>query len=343
MSHQSHLSQLFYALSQPEATAVIRQRPEDFQVQEELSFEPSGKGQHVYLLIEKQELNTEAVAKQLARFADVRQVTIGYAGLKDRHAITRQWFSLDLAGNPEPDWTGFNSENIQVVETIRHDRKLKRGAIRHNHFQITLRRLNADKQQFEERLEFLQQNGVPNYFGEQRFGHDENNLRQFEKLVSGELKKLKRHLRGIYLSAARSFMFNQVLSQRVADQTWNTPVNGDVFMLEGSHSVFSVDAIDEKIIQRVNALDIHPTGPMWGSGVPMTTGDALDVEIRTLQPHQPWCEYLEKAGLKQERRALRIKLGDMRWEWQGDDVVLQFKLPTGSYATAVLRELVSYS
>lgn len=336
------MPQLLYASGLPQATAVIRSQPEDFLVVEELSFTPSGNGQHVYLLIDKRGLNTEAVAKQLARFADVRQVAIGYAGLKDRHAITRQWFSLDLAGKPEPDWSSFNSENIQVVETIRHDRKLKRGAIRYNHFQITLRQFKGDEQELVQRLATVRRSGVPNFFGEQRFGHDENNLNQFEKLVSREIKQPKRHLRGLYLSAARSCLFNLVLSQRIANQTWNTPVNGDVLMLEGSHSVFSVDAINEEIIQRVNALDIHPTGPMWGSGTPMTISDALDLEIRTLQPHQPWCEFLEKAGLKQERRALRIKVGDMRWEWQGDDVVLKFKLPTGSYATAVLRELVLY-
>jgi tRNA pseudouridine13 synthase len=137
-------------------------------------------------------------------------------------------------------------------------------------------------------------------------------------------------------------LFNLVLSQRVADQTWCVPIGGDVFMLEGSHSVFTVDAIDDDIIQRVKSLDIHPTGPLWGNGAPMTTDAALALEAQVLQSHQAWCDCLANAGMKQERRALRLKVSDLSWEWVGEDMVLEFKLPTGSYATAVLRELVLY-
>ncbi|WP_455207226.1 tRNA pseudouridine(13) synthase TruD [Kaarinaea lacus] len=338
----SHLSQLLYASGQPDSTAAIRRHPEDFQVTEQLSFDPVGEGQHIYLLIEKHGLNTEDVARLLARFVKVLQVAVGYAGLKDRHAITRQWFSVDLAGKPEPDWHEFNTENIRVIETIRHNRKLKRGAIRYNQFQIALRKFSGDKKHLEQRLECIQQQGVPNYFGEQRFGRNDANLMQAEKLFSDESKRVKRHLRGIYLSAVRAFLFNQVLSQRVADQTWNHPINGDVFMLEGSHSVFSVHVIDTEIVQRINEFDIHPTGPMWGSGTSMATGDSLAIELKALQSHQAYCEFLVKAGLKQERRALRVKVSDLSWEWQGEDVVLRFKLPTGCYATAALRELVLY-
>jgi len=339
----SHLSQLQFISGCPESTAVIRQFPEDFRVVEELSFEPSGNGQHVFLFIEKQNMNTETLANQLAKFTGVRQVAIGYAGLKDRNAITRQWFSVDLAGKPEPDWSGFNSEQIKIVEAIRHDRKLKRGAIRSNHFQITLRQISGDQKEVQRRLESIQCSGVPNYFGEQRFGRDDNNLRQFEKLVKSEIKQPKRHLRGLYISAARSYLFNIVLSQRVAGKTWNTPVLGDVFMLEGSHSVFTAEAIDEDIIERVKTFDIHPTGPLWGGGKPMTTVDALAAEIQVLQSHKAWCEYLEQAGMKQERRALRVRVDNLKWEWEAEGLVLEFGLPTGCYATAVLRELVLYS
>jgi tRNA pseudouridine13 synthase len=351
----SHLSQLHYALGKPPSTAKIRQQPEDFQVNEQLSFELDGNGQHVYLYLEKRNLNTDELVKRLAKFVDVKPVAIGYAGLKDRHAVTRQWFSVDLAGKPEPDWLTLNSEissegnsqSIKVIEAVRHSRKLKRGAVRYNHFRIMLKDCNGDKQDLMQRLEFIQRCGVPNYFGEQRFGRNDANLKQAEKLFldqqqTGKKKRVNRHLRSMYLSAVRSFLFNQVLSQRVAEKTWNQPIVGDVFMMEGSHSVFTVDAIDEQINRRINEFDIHPTGPMWGSGASMATSDALAIENLALQPYQKWCDLLVNEGLKQERRALRVNIGGLSWEWQGKDVVLSFKLPAGSYATSVLRELVLY-
>ncbi|MCI0505571.1 MAG: tRNA pseudouridine(13) synthase TruD [Gammaproteobacteria bacterium] len=339
----SHLLQLHYVLGQPEVSAAIRQSPEDFRVSEQLSFDPAGEGQHVYLFIEKCDLNTEDLANQLAGFAHVPRVAVGYAGLKDRHAVTRQWFSVDLAGKSEPDWRGLDTDNIEVIETIRHTRKLKRGAIRGNWFQITLSQFSGDPEDLTRRLEYINQHGVPNYFGEQRFGRNDANLKQAEKLIKDESKRVKRHQRGLYLSAVRSYLFNLVLSQRTADHTWNQAIPGDVMMLEGSHSVFKAGVIDDVIVQRVTALDIHPTGPLWGAGGLMTTDDALAVETHIMQSQQAWCELLVSAGLKQERRALRIKVSDLRWEWRGTDVVLEFQLPAGGYATAVLRELVIVS
>ncbi|WP_455200066.1 tRNA pseudouridine(13) synthase TruD [Kaarinaea lacus] len=349
MSHISHLSQLHYALGQPESTARIRQQPEDFQVREQLTFNLDGNGQHVYLYLEKRNLNTDDLAKQLAKFAGTKPLAIGYAGLKDRHAVTTQWFSVDLAGKPEPDWSLLSSEDIKVRETVRHGRKLKRGAVRYNYFQLTLKEFNGDERDLTQRLEYIQSHGAPNYFGEQRFGRNDANLKQAEKLFleknesSLKKKRINRHLRGIYLSAVRSFLFNQVLSQRVLDKTWNHPVAGDVFMLEGSHSVFTSEVIDAQIIRRVNEFDIHPTGPMWGSGDLMTSLDALATEMQIAQLHREWCEALVDTGLKQERRALRVHVEDLDWHWQGGDVVLNFKLPAGSYATSVLRELVVYN
>ena len=349
MLQLSHLNQLNYVLGQPESTARIRQQAEDFQVKEQLSFNLGGSGQHVYLYLEKRNLNTDDLAKQLARFADVKPVAVGYAGLKDRHAVTTQWFSIDLAGKVEPAWSELNSDNVKVIETTRHNRKLKRGAVRHNQFQLTLKEFNGDKQELTRRLDYIQRYGAPNYFGEQRFGRNDANLKQAEKLFlepnepDKKKKRVNRHLRGLYISAVRAYLFNQVLSQRVRDKTWNQSVKGDVFMLDGSHSVFTVEAIDDEIIRRVDEFDIHPTGPMWGGGISMANHDALALEINVSQKYQNWCDVLVSVGLKQERRALRVKVGDLNWEWQGSDVLLSFNLSAGSYATAVLRELVVYS
>jgi len=336
----SHIAQLALANDPPQASAQIRQRVSDFQVKEQLSFSPAGEGQHVYLNIEKQNLNTEQVATQLAKFAGIKSVAIGYAGMKDRNAVTTQWFSVDLAGKPEPNWQNFNTENIQVIESCRHTRKLKRGAINHNHFHITLRDYTGDLSILDQRLHEINHQGVPNYFGEQRFGRNESNLAQVEKLICGQLTKLKRHQRSLYLSAARSMLFNLVLSRRVQDKTWNRALPGEVVMLQGSHSVFKVDNIDRAILNRIDSFDIHPTGPMWGRGELATSDKVRDVEMLCMNSWQSWCEFLEQAGLNQERRALRVKVADLDWHWLNQDVELMFNLPSGSYATSVLRELV---
>jgi len=309
-------------------------------VTEQLSFEPQGSGQHVYLNIEKRNLNTDQVAESLANFAGVKSVAIGYAGLKDRQAITSQWFSVDLAGKSEPTWSEFNTDHVHVISIRRHNRKLKRGAIRQNHFQITLRDYCAEKNELDQRLEMIKLQGVPNYFGEQRFGREESNLVQFEKLMNGETRRIKRHQRSLYLSAARSMLFNLILSQRVAGKTWCSILPGEVLMLDGSHSVFRVESIDESILKRIAIFDVHPTAPLWGKGELMSTGQARDLEMQILQPYTHWCDFLQKAGLSLQRRALRVKVMDLTWQWQGHDVILTFSLPSGSYATAVLRELV---
>jgi len=337
----SHLSQLHYAYGKPSATAVIRRHPEDFKVSEQLSFSPDGKGQHVFLLLEKCSLNTDDVSTSLARFANVKQVAIGYAGLKDKHAVARQWFSVDLAGQPEPDWHELESDSIKVLEVMRHGRKLKRGAVAKNTFEIMLREFEGNSGNLEERLVNIMERGVPNYFGEQRFGYNESNLKKAEELAKNPQKKIKRHMRSIYLSSVRSFLFNQVLSQRVSDNSWDSPLAGDVFMLDGSHSIFSPEQIDDEIKRRVTENDIHPTGPMWGAGELIPQLEVLELEKQLASDYPQWCAFLEKAGLKQERRALRLPVDGLEWQWEEDCLLLKFGLASGCYATSVLRELIT--
>lgn len=338
----SHLTQLSHAYGKPSSTAVIRRQPEDFRVTERLSFPLDGNGQHVFLLVQKRNLNTDDVSKLLARFANVKQVAIGYAGLKDKHAVTRQWFSVDLAGKPEPLWSELETEDLQVLEVTRHSRKLKRGAIAENRFEILLRGFKGDPGELEQRLEKIKLSGVPSYFGEQRFGYNESNLKKAEELAKNPQKKIKRHMRSIYLSSVRSFLFNQVLSRRVSDNSWDSPLAGDVFMLDGSHSIFSPEQIDDEIKRRVTEKDIHPTGPMWGAGELISHLEVLELEKQLASDYPQWCAFLEKAGLKQERRALRLPVRRLEWGQQDGNVLLKFALSAGSYATVVLRELVLY-
>ena len=331
-----------YVLGAPLATATLRTTPEDFEVHEVLGFEPDGVGDHALLLIQKRNTNTEWLARNLAKFAGVKQVDVGYGGLKDRNAVTSQWFSVNLSGKTEPDWSQLESADTRVLRATRNRRKLKRGAHHGNRFVITLRDVNGEASELEARLQAIHAHGVPNYFGAQRFGIDANNIEQARAMFAGENKVNDRHQRGLYLSAARSLLFNAVLSRRVTDHTWSTALPGDALMLEGTHSFFVAEVIDATLMQRLAFGDVHPTGPLWGRGELASRLDARHVEDQVLTEYAAFRIGLEQAGLDQERRALRLLVQNLTWQFNVDNTVrLDFMLPSGAYATTVLRELVT--
>jgi len=270
---------------------------------------------------------------------------VSYAGLKDRNAVTTQWFSVGLAGKPEPDWKQMENDEIEVLQVSRHRRKLRRGALQGNRFRLHITQLNGDIALLEERLARIAGEGVPNYFGEQRFGFNFNNLRRADAMFRGEFRERDRHKRGLYLSAARSYLFNEVLSRRVTEGTWNLPLPGEALMLAGSHSFFIADELDETIFARIEEGDIHPSGPLWGRGELTSHGDAKGLEHEVLSAYGEWCAGLEKAGMEQERRALRLPVEDLSWIIDAEQGVLtlSFQLDAGSYATTVLREVVAVS
>jgi len=333
-----------YVLGAPLAIATLRTTPEDFEVHEVLGFEPDGVGDHALLLIQKRNTNTEWLARNLAKFAGVKQVDVGYGGLKDRNAVTSQWFSVNLSGKAEPDWVQLESADTHVQRVTRNRRKLKRGAHHGNRFVITLRDVSGDASELEARLHAIRDHGVPNYFGEQRFGIDANNIEQARALFAGEIQVGDRHRRGLYLSAARSWLFNAVLSRRVTDQSWNSGLPGDALMLDGTHSFFVADVIDETLLQRLHSGDVHPTGPLWGRGESPVRAAARALEDDVLREYALFRSGLEQAGLDQERRALRLRVEQLSWQF-GPDLTLrlEFMLPSGAYATTVLRELVNYA
>jgi tRNA pseudouridine13 synthase len=319
----------------------LRSCPEDFQVTELPRAEPSGEGEHAWLWIRKRTENTEMVARRLARCAGVPLRQVSYAGLKDRHAVTEQWFSVHLPGQPDPDWSAINSENLVLVRQARHQRKLRRGALTGNAFRIRVREVAGDLAVLEDRLTQVAVHGVPNYFGEQRFGCDASNLQTADRLFAGTAGKLTRHQRGLALSAARSYLFNRVLGQRVSDKTWNRVIPGDALQLSGSHSFFVAATVDPELEQRVQMMDVHPTGPLAGAGDTPVTGAARQLESGCLADQQTWCTGLAKARLRQERRALRLAVEAFAWSWpQPDSLELTFRLAAGAYATCVLRELL---
>jgi tRNA pseudouridine13 synthase len=327
----------------PPASGRLRTTPEDFLVHEIPLVDPAGKGEHVWLLIRKRQENTEQVARILARLAGVPQRDVSYAGLKDRNAVTEQWFSVCLPGGIEPDWTGLTSGNVTLLSHARHNRKLRRGALRGNAFRIRIRNITGDRPALERRLSAVASGGVPNYFGEQRFGRGGSNLRTAERLFSHTAGRLPREQRGLALSAARSFLFNQVLSRRVETHSWDCPLPGEALQLEGTHSYFIAGQVDETLRRRVREGDVHPTGPLYGRGESPATGEALREETDCLASYGAWCLGLIEAGLKQERRPLRLLIAAPVWSWPEPDCLeLSFSLPAGAYATSVLRELVRY-
>jgi tRNA pseudouridine13 synthase len=328
----------------------LRVEPEDFQVEEELGFEPDGSGDHRLLWVRKTDANTEWVARRLAELARVRSADVGFAGLKDRRAVTSQWFSLPASKGELPDWSQLAPQGIEVLAVHAHRRKLRRGALKGNRFRIRVRELvpgpgsppDAWAECLHQRLEAIRHRGVPNYFGEQRFGHGGANLHRADALFRGAPLRPSRHERGIWLSAARSELFNRVLAHRVSRGDWDKPVPGDCLNLAGSHSYFRAESVDGDVLERCDRFDVHPTGPLWGKGDPPTSGDVQVLEGEAAASLPGWGEGLARFGLEQERRPLRVLVLELEATLTSAGLELRFALPAGAYATAVLRELISW-
>ena len=303
------------ALGPPLFAGRIRTAPEEFEVTEYLDIAFSGDGEHDWLWIEKIGANTHWVADQLAKHAGIPQRDVGYAGLKDRHAVTRQWFSVRRPSGAS-EWQDFKAPGVRILEQQRHVRKLRRGAHRGNRFRIAIRAddIAASSSAITERLAMIEAQGVPNYFGEQRFGHGGANVALGQAVLEG--RRVPRHKRSIGISALRSFRFNQELDRRVTGGSWDTLVAGDLANLDGTGSVFEVDEVTPDLERRCAELDIHPCG---------------------LLPEIP------EARVEASHRPLRMRVRDLRWEVEADALWLEFRLGRGSYATAVLREVVSMS
>lgn len=331
---------LSYLNSDPGLKSAIKSRCEDFIVEEMMQIELDGAGEHSWLHIRKTATNTEEVAKQLANFAAVNSKAVSYAGLKDKHAVTTQWFSVHLPGKPDPDWAQLENSQLDIIEIKRHSRKLKRGALKGNKFTLRLTECQGEKQNWLDRLQLISAHGVPNYFGPQRFGIQMNNLTRAGDLVEhNKLRRLKPHKRGIYLSAMRSWIFNRIVSQRIEQGSYFEPLTGDVFMLAESNACFA-EAVSADIIERLKRREIHLTAALWGRGRSMASAAVEQLEAQVARETPLFVEAIEKAGMQQERRAMRLTPVNMQWQFKADNsLVVSFELIKGSYATAILREL----
>ena len=367
----------------PLKRAIYKAHTTDFVVNELLPLEFTGEGEHLWLHIQKSGMNTAYLAKLLSEWADIPLRDVGYSGLKDRHALTTQWFSLRIPKKQLPD-SEFapvdisTNESVTILEQQWHNKKLNRGTHRANQFIITLRNIEfADveaslsmqapapeqllsaKQAVEQHLTTISQSGVPNYFGPQRFGRSGNNIREALSLFTrpvpearpqpnkSKRKRIPREQNTMELSAARSLIFNEILAARVRDGSWNTGLDGEVFNLAGSGSIFSSDEIDETLRIRLRSGDIHPTAVLWGTDNEKVSGKAAAIEADIVAQNPLLTQLatgLEQRDIKAQRRALRLPIEVLSWEWQdkedGQILVLNFTLTTGSFATSVLASLV---
>ncbi|UTW08738.1 tRNA pseudouridine(13) synthase TruD [Pseudomonas benzenivorans] len=321
-------------------TALLKASAEDFQVDEVLDIPLAGEGEHLWLWVEKRELNTEEAAKRIARAAGVPLRMISYAGLKDRQALTRQWFSLHLPGKLDPDLSAAQDASLSVLKQVRHSRKLQRGAHAANGFTLRLTQLKADVAALDQRLQQIAAQGIPNYYGAQRFGHEGGNLAHARHFAAGNSLPEKRNVRSRVLSAARSYLFNRALAARVAAGSWNRAQVGDLLAFTDSRSFFMAGEA-ECSDPRLALLDLHPTGPLWGVGPSPAGGAAQELEQRLSLDESGLVDWLAEAGLQHERRILRLPIGGLTWHYPEPDILqLEFVLPAGCFATVLVRELV---
>jgi tRNA pseudouridine13 synthase len=370
----THSADLPQPMTPPIKQALYKAKPEDFVVNERLEVDFTGEGEHLWLHIKKSGINTAYLAKLLSEWANIPLRDVGYSGLKDRLALTTQWFSLRLPKKQKPD-SDFAPVDIKEHETVKiiaehwHNKKLNRGTHNANQFVITLRDIEfakdqtlGDKSSVEQHLQTISETGVPNYFGPQRFGFGGNNIREALNLFARPLKSTSsakkknkrksavREQNSMELSAARSLIFNQILAARVQDGSWNTGLNGEVFNLNGSGSIFASEHMDETLQARLASGDIHPTAVMWGAGNDKVAGDAAELENTVVQQDALLAALatgLEQREVKAQRRALRLPVEDLSWRWADEQdgeqtLVLSFTLTTGSFATSVLASVVEH-
>lgn len=320
--------------------AVLKATAEDFQVDEVLDIPLSGDGEHLWLWVEKRGLNTEEAARRLARAAGVQLRTVSYAGLKDRQALTRQWFSIQLPGKADPDLSSAQGDTLRILQSGRHRRKLQRGAHSANGFTLRLTGLDANHDALDQRLECIKRFGIPNYFGAQRFGHQGGNLGEARDYAGRQALPEQRNVRSRLLSTARSYLFNRVLAARVADGSWQRAQVGDLLAFTDSRSFFSAGEA-ECSDPRLAILDLHPTGPQWGAGPSPAGGATAELENHIAAQEPALRDWLVRAGMEHERRILRLPIDRLTWHYPEPDILqLEFVLPPGCFATVLVRELV---
>jgi tRNA pseudouridine13 synthase len=336
------MQNLTWLHGKPQGTGLIKASPEDFVVIEDLGFGPDGDGEQLLLRILKNGCNTRFVADALAKYLKVPAREVSFAGQKDKHAVTEQWFCVRLPGKEMPDMSGFELEGCQVLEYARHRRKLRLGALKGNRFTLVLREV-SDRADIEQRLNTILHRGVPNYFGSQRFGIAGNNLHQAVRWAQTNAPIRDRNKRSFYLSAARSAMFNQIVSERLKKPDFNQVIDGDALQLAGRGSWFVATQEELSELQnRVDSGELLITAPLPGDGSWGTQNAALEFEQQCVAGETDLQGLLVRERVEAARRAMLVIPKELSWSWWDDITVeLNFWLPAGSFATSVVRELMN--
>lgn len=336
------MSDLLYLHGQPQISGKIKTTAEDFRVTEDLGYLPDGEGEQLLVRLRKTGCNTRFVADALARYLKISAREVSFAGMKDRHAVTEQTFCLRVPGKEMPDMSGFSLEGCEILQVSRHKRKIRTGALAGNAFSLIIRQI-SDQAAAEQRLALISRDGAVNYFGEQRFGRDGHNLTMAGQWARGEITIRDRNKRSLLLSAARSAMFNQVTSARLAAQgNLTTLLEGDCVQLTGRGSWFvaTTDELDD-VRLRLQQGELRLTAPLAGKGHAGPQADALSFEQQILDQQPELCELLIKEKVEAARRAMLVVPKELRWQWLDSTTLkLDFWLPAGSFATSVVRELL---
>lgn len=330
----------FLSRDVPAVVGQLKQTPEDFVVEEIPAYVPSGEGEHLYLWIEKRGLNTVDAARSLASVLDTPFAEAGWAGLKDRQAVTRQWLSFHCTRTPRPD--ELNVEGVRVLESTRHLNKLRTGHLRGNRFRLRLANVpDGHEAHAQACLALLHEQGLPNYYGAQRFGHGGRNLHSaYRMVVQGERPPAKPFLRKLFVSALQSALFNAWLAQRLERGLFGQVLSGDVLRKEDTGGLF-VCSDPQADGERSQRWEISITGPMFGSRMKSPEADALTLEAEVLDRWGIDAACLKRAEKYGEgtRRPARVRPEGVHCERIGGDLSLAFDLPKGSYATVLVEEL----
>ena len=340
----NNYDQYFPIYNNVNAYGVIRQSTEDFKVTEINTIDFTGNGEHLWLYLQKTDSNTDWVAKQLAKICQIPPSQVGYAGLKDRQAVTTQWFSIQLPKvNETEQIQAALPEELLILKSCRHNKKLKTGGLKGNHFKLLIRNIQGDKQAIEKNIDQLVKQGVPNYFGSQRFGHNMGNVQRAIDWFDGKFRPKNRNLKSLLLSTARSWIFNHIVAERIKTGHWLKPLPGDIYQLDGSHSWFLDDSEKAQIIKRLKSQDIHITAALWGEDSLQSQADTAILEKTIANRFPEILIGMSQHRLKHDRRACRITVADLEYQWLKENLQIQFTLGAGSYATAVLREIINTS
>lgn len=336
------LAPFAYLLGKPVAQAQLKSQAEDFQVIEDLGFEFSGDGEHLMVRIRKQGENTTFVANEIARLCGVPSKNVGWAGLKDRHAVTEQWLSVHLpSADMSFDANALEQQHpsIKVLETARHNKKLRPGDLVGNQFVIRLVDV-TDINDVIDRLEKIKQSGVPNYYGSQRFGRDGNNLVEARRWGRDNVRTRNQNKRSMYLSTARSWIFNHILSHRIENDLFNQLIEGDLVQnVQGELLTVEADTL-ESLQSQLEQGSVFLTSALAGDNALPTQELAQQLENQFLDAEEDLMKLIRGNRMRHDRRVVGLKANNMNWQVDGADVVVSFSLPAGCFATSILREVV---